>query len=78
MDKVTLTSKDSPQQQERMMTLKEAADIEHVKRTESANKVHSRVSAKKGETSPIHNTPAGTVCVTFHTMFTMNMVNIPY
>ena len=60
-----VTSKESPQKRETVMTLRQAAKVEHVKRTESAHKEHSRVAAKEAETSLTHHTPlvaAGTVC----------------
>lgn len=64
-----VTSKESPQKPETVMTLRQAAEVKHVKRTESANKEHSRVGAKEAETPLTHHTPfvvAGTVCVACH------------
>ena len=65
-----ITSKESPQKPETVMTLRQAAEVEHIKRTESANKEHCRVGAKEGEIPPTHHAPfdaAGTMCVACHT-----------
>ena len=64
------TSKESPQKPEMVMTLRQAAEVEHVKRMESANKEHSGVGAKEAETPLTHHTPfvaTGTMCVACHT-----------
>lgn len=81
MEKGTLISRESPRHPERMMTLRHSAEVEHLNRTESGNKVHSKGSAMEGKTPPTHHTPleaTGTICVACNTCNASGQVDVLY